>query len=846
MRAASPCLMGDPSALRRLSAAPGGGAAAAVLSLAQALPKVKPFPENACSPSKPVLKKGDAIDLSEIEAKKKMERGISHATANESLVSAARTVVQHDFHHIQAAQSMQVDLQQPESPRPSPGHDCVIETPLYTFSLPDLTNYQEDFRGFLEKDLIELSALISLEQTGRLNWWADTGTCQRLWPLATTGDGNCLLHAASLGMWGFHDRLLTLRKALYTFLTSSQEVDAIYRRWRWQAAKQNYQSGLSLTEAEWTDEWNSVLRLASTEPRTQPSSQPPKRRSRLSTVSDDDLDNPLYESLEEVHVLVLAHVLRRPIIVVSDTILKDAYGEALAPIPFGGIYLPLEYSHTQCDKCPLILTYDAGHFSALVTMQSQSTLPSVIPVTDSNHSFLPVQFSVDPGFQIDWGEDENNPVILSKLELQESDKLGLLKEFLDIVQVPLPACFLDNFPDIELTSPESLESVSLKDVEVASQSSQDHQPSKSRTAKQIQSVAKQFGSIGKTVSKKLKKNFGNITRLARTGSFKGDRSRPVSQTTRPPNCRIVGGQQDHILSAMIHTQKCLPYLQEMITNYLQEARVRFDKDKQLKSLQAAERRKKECDRSVSPTLVNRAQCVSPQCQMFGNEKTSYLCHYCYHQQIQRAADHVGNGFPCSQEGALYGSGRSKFYVNTDDNSYENLRNVPMYKHPTMRNSDRSLYLANSTFYRDGVPGLVVPISADEPDPMPIVPVDLPPQAPLRTCRKKALADLQSELRSHLKNSKEFTDTSARQETPGLKYDSTQNMLAQGKRPEKYDVDGGTCLEATGSMMKVELPGLFEAKACQTSGCSFFGSSKTNSFCSKCFRESKQTLQASKL
>jgi hypothetical protein len=38
-------------------------------------------------------------------------------------------------------------------------------------------------------------------------------------------------------------RLLTLRKALYTFLTSSPAVDAIYRRWRWQAAQQNSQSG---------------------------------------------------------------------------------------------------------------------------------------------------------------------------------------------------------------------------------------------------------------------------------------------------------------------------------------------------------------------------------------------------------------------------------------------------------------------------------------------------------------------------------------------------------------------------------------------------------------------------
>lgn len=35
---------------------------------------------------------------------------------------------------------------------------------------------------------------------GRLNWWSAVCTsCKRLLPLATTGDGNCLLHAASLG-----------------------------------------------------------------------------------------------------------------------------------------------------------------------------------------------------------------------------------------------------------------------------------------------------------------------------------------------------------------------------------------------------------------------------------------------------------------------------------------------------------------------------------------------------------------------------------------------------------------------------------------------------------------------
>lgn len=41
----------------------------------------------------------------------------------------------------------------------------------------------------------------------------------------------------------------------------------------------------------------------------------------------ESLDEPVYESLEEFHVFVLAHVLRRPIVVVADTMLRDSGGE---------------------------------------------------------------------------------------------------------------------------------------------------------------------------------------------------------------------------------------------------------------------------------------------------------------------------------------------------------------------------------------------------------------------------------------------------------------------------------------------------------------------------------------
>ena len=65
------------------------------------------------------------------------------------------------------------------------------------------------------------------------------GACQRLLQLATTGDGNCLLHAASLAMWGFHDRMLTLRKALFKAMSTTQNNSSLYRRWRWHQAQVN-------------------------------------------------------------------------------------------------------------------------------------------------------------------------------------------------------------------------------------------------------------------------------------------------------------------------------------------------------------------------------------------------------------------------------------------------------------------------------------------------------------------------------------------------------------------------------------------------------------------------------
>ena len=103
------------------------------------------------------------------------------------------------------------------------GHNGSLETNDCTFSLPDLSTQSgvyiyltehislliddqilctEEFRRFLENELIDTSMSISLQESSRLNWWTCLGDgCEKLWPLSTTGDGNCLLHAASLGKW---------------------------------------------------------------------------------------------------------------------------------------------------------------------------------------------------------------------------------------------------------------------------------------------------------------------------------------------------------------------------------------------------------------------------------------------------------------------------------------------------------------------------------------------------------------------------------------------------------------------------------------------------------------------
>lgn len=45
---------------------------------------------------------------------------------------------------------------------------------------------------------------------------------------------------------------------------------------------------------------------------------------------------------------------------------------------------------------------------------SLSSVPAVIPLTDSEHKLLPLHFAVDPGKDWEWGKDDNDNARLAQ------------------------------------------------------------------------------------------------------------------------------------------------------------------------------------------------------------------------------------------------------------------------------------------------------------------------------------------------------------------------------------------------------------------------------------------------
>ena len=349
---------------------------------------------------------------------------------------------------------------------------------------------------------------------------------------------------------------------MHRLLTESRERRGIQSRWRYQTQLRNNDAGgLTFSEEEWSFEWSEVVRIATNRPREQ-TDQGVQRKSSLRLS---------YEYLEEIHIFALAHVTQRPIIVIADTTLKGVSGEDLAPIYFGGVYLPLEMNPTACHKSPVVLAYDAAHFSALVAKEEKQQPAQgglrqtkvlqgrggdrskreepVIPLVGPDGRLLPIQFVYDPQkptVQEKWGK--------MRYERGEfpPELIGLLESYLKIRWVKLP-----------VTDPSSTD---------ASSTTEDY-----------------------------------------------DHLQSVDDTIRCPAAHLVQESQP-------------VYQKDLIDKYLSNVRERFAEEKQ-RCQRVAEERERQIQLEEEAKLRKPVPCKGAGCEMFGTISSGGLCSVCYQKSL---------------------------------------------------------------------------------------------------------------------------------------------------------------------------------------------------------------------
>lgn len=253
----------------------------------------------------------------------------------------------------------------------------IEQLSMLTSALPyHWEQYPEDMLKFLKREIVEIGINRQFEMGKLINW--STGV-HRLYPVVTTGDGNCLLHAAALYMWGIEDTDLILRKCLYDSLNHGSFAAANMKRWQFERTN-NDRTAMSFefryNTGEWETEYEMVKQMASPE------------RSRSSA-------NLPYQSLEEFHIFILANILRRPILVISQDKMHSVQGVSLQPHPVSGLYLPVNWDPSLCCKFPILLGYHQNHFFPLLHTAPENKEEEgdlIVPIVKSDSDVFTVHF----------------------------------------------------------------------------------------------------------------------------------------------------------------------------------------------------------------------------------------------------------------------------------------------------------------------------------------------------------------------------------------------------------------------------------------------------------------------
>ena len=315
-------------------------------------------------------------------------------------------------------------------------------------------------------------------------------------------------------------------------------------------------------------------------------------------------------------------------------------------------------------------------------------ISAAIPLVDPELRLLPLHFHIDPGPSVNWAKDIS-------YEKSLEDKINLLQKFLDVDRLTLK--LLDINGDSDRASMGSQDSDDMGGT-LTKDKKKDEKKKDAKVSQQMQNVAKQFGSIGKSMSKKLKQ-LGKVGKVDK--SRRPSIGNEITQSTRIPNYGTNANNNEVVLVAML-SEKRGKQQQEMVRNYLADAKERFESDRELKRKNDAELRSKV---ARHPAVNSSAPCKTPGCNLYGTSQNDFYCTACYtarHTDITRGGGQViYNTFPGRNRGQqnldlprpadeIFIYGKSKFYTSSNEDikqpASENLLTVSekdlKYSRPT--------------------------------------------------------------------------------------------------------------------------------------------------------------------
>jgi hypothetical protein len=105
--------------------------------------------------------------------------------------------------------------------------------------------FEQDRALDSQRYLIDRTMFKTMNDAGVINW---VPSLKKLYPVRTSGNGNCLLHAVLIAMVGVHDFDLHLRDQLRHFMNENKEI--LKRNWKTDRLKTDKLYGIQSEESK--------------------------------------------------------------------------------------------------------------------------------------------------------------------------------------------------------------------------------------------------------------------------------------------------------------------------------------------------------------------------------------------------------------------------------------------------------------------------------------------------------------------------------------------------------------------------------------------------------------------